>query len=31
MIKETAADPNATPANMVLVEHWMEAAKERVR
>ena len=31
MIKETAADPNATPANMVLVEHWMEELKERVR
>jgi len=32
MLKASAAgDPNATPANMVLVEHWFEELKQRVR
>ncbi len=31
MIKDSAAgDPNATPAGMVLVEHWFEELKQRV-
>jgi hypothetical protein len=32
MVKDRAArDPNATPANMVVVEHWFEELKWRVR
>ena len=31
MLKERAADPNATPASMVVVEHWFEELKSRVR
>ncbi len=31
MLKESAADPNATPASMVVVEHWFEELKSRVR
>jgi len=32
MVKDAAArDPNATPANMVVVEHWFEEVKSRVR
>ena len=31
MIKDSAAgDPNATPASMVVVEHWFEELKQRV-
>jgi hypothetical protein len=31
MVKDRAArDPNATPANMVVVEHWLEELKTRV-
>ena len=31
MLKETAAgDPNATPASMVVVEHWSDELKQRV-
>ena len=31
MLKEmTARDPNATPASMVVVEHWFEDLKQRV-
>jgi serine/threonine-protein kinase len=32
MLKDAAArDPNATPANMVVVQHWFEELKSRVR
>ena len=31
MLKQSAADPNATPASMVVVEHWFEELKSRVR
>ena len=31
MLKESTADRNATPANMVVVEHWWEELKSRVR
>ena len=31
MLKERAADPNATPASIVVVEHWLEELKTRVR
>ena len=31
MLKESAADPNATPASMVVVEHWVEELKSRGR
>ena len=32
MLKDVSArDPNATPANMVVVEHWFEELKSRVR
>jgi eukaryotic-like serine/threonine-protein kinase len=30
MIKSSAEDPNATPASMVVVEHWFEELKQRV-
>ena len=31
MLKDSAAgDPNATPASMVVVEHWFEELKQRV-
>jgi hypothetical protein len=31
MLKDmTARDPNATPASMVVVEHWFEELKQRV-
>ena len=31
MLKGSAAgDPNATPASMVVVEHWFEELKQRV-
>ena len=31
MIKDSAAgDPNATPASMVVVEHWFEELKQRM-
>ena len=31
MLKDSApGDPNATPASMVLVEHWFEELKQRV-
>ena len=30
MLKDmTARDPNATPASMVVVEHWFEALKQQ--
>ena len=32
MLKDSAAgDPNATPASMVVVEHWFEELKQRVK
>jgi serine/threonine-protein kinase len=30
MIKDSADDPNAMPASMVVVEHWFEELKQRV-
>jgi hypothetical protein len=30
LIKGIVADPNATPASMVVVEHWFEELKQRV-
>jgi len=31
MLKDmTARDPNATPASMVVVEHWFEDPKQRL-
>ena len=31
MLKQIAIDPNATPASMVVVEHWFEELKSRLR
>ena len=31
MLRASAADLNATPAGMVVVEHWLEELKARVR
>ena len=30
MLKDSAADSNATPASMVVVEHWFEELKRLV-
>lgn len=30
MLKDSAANPNATPASMIVVEHWFEEPKQRV-
>jgi eukaryotic-like serine/threonine-protein kinase len=30
MLKTSAADPNTTPASIIVVEHWLEESKARV-
>ena len=31
MLKDSIPDPNATPAQLVVIEHWFEELKARVR
>ena len=31
VLKASAADPNVTPASMIVVEHWLEALSRRAR
>ena len=30
MLKDRAADPSATPASMVVVQHWLEQLEQRM-
>ena len=30
MVKDSPPNPNATPASLIVVEHWLEEVRQRV-